>query len=547
MTIFYSQKRKVFPVFAIALLFVMFNLLQPVKMYAQNKTAETLQIYAAPGVTATFTTEVEPNENTGEISGRMFENEPQPDLNAVLAAPPNDNCSTALLAANTLTPGGNYKCGTVNQGTTEAGENLSCFSPAATETVWYSFTADQSTMWINIKPNGSFICSSSFGMAVYNAGGCPVSGPIACLNYFTATGSNYNSKLSLTGLTVGNVYMIQLALNPGCLNTTKPYCIKIGHPTTCTTCANVCGPMCVYAGPTPPTTLQITSTCPSYPLSPPMNQNDFNTSCYSFTAANDSVYLQQIVYSSCNPNTYSFTYNLYTAGCASIQSGNVFANNLITGLTVGVTYKICYTFQSACSFDSVVWPYAYTTSTVLPVELVSWGAMPFSEKVKLYWTTASEENSKEYIIEKTYNAKDFTEVAHVKAAGKSTSLLNYKGFDNSPREGNNFYRLKQIDFNGQFTYTKLVAVKFSRLAGAGMTIIPNPTSDKTIVKFNASGKFVAVLKVSDMQGITCFIKNIISEEGVNEYTLNMNELAKGVYSVQLILDDLNEVSKLVKE
>ncbi|MEP7170872.1 MAG: T9SS type A sorting domain-containing protein, partial [Bacteroidota bacterium] len=273
------------------------------------------------------------------------------------------------------------------------------------------------------------------------------------------------------------------------------------------------------------------------------------TNCYSFTAINDTLWLQQIVYSWCNPNTYSFTWSLYTAGCAGpIASGNIFAlgGDRITGLVVGTTYRICYTLQSACTWDSVVWPFAYTTSTALPVEMISFGATPYKDKVKIYWATASEDNAKEFIIEKTGNGQDFTEIAQLKASGNSTSLLNYKCYDDKPSPGENFYRLKQVDNNGEISYSRIVSAKFLA-AAADFNIIPNPARDKVTIRFHAAENYPALIQVTNVQGKTVWSKQFIAEEGVNECLLNMNDLARGIYSVQLIVDDQNMVSKLVKE
>jgi len=537
------------------------NLLLPEELFAQNSREQGLfTVKAVPPVTATVTFEAE-NPLTGEdaedISGKYAAPAEDPSGDLLLPGPVNDACSTALLAANSLTPGSNYKCSTLANGTVEVGEDVSCFVPAPVATVWHSFIADQSTMWIAVKPSNALCGSaggavpSSFGLAVYKSSTCLPTSPVACLNYYAANTSAANwshfSKLNLTGLIPGQTYMIQIAIYASCAGATwKPYCIKIGHPATCTTCATNCGPMCVWSGPNPPLVTDITSTCPSYGWAPPMNLGDAQTNCFSFTATNDTVFLQQIVYSSCSPNTLTFTYNLYNAGCGLIQSGNVFVNNQITGLIVGTTYKICYTLTAACSWDSVFWPYAYTTSTTLPVEMVSFGAMPYKDQVKIYWATASEQNSQEFIIEKTRNGIDFTEVAHVKAAGNSTQLINYKAFDNSPRAGNNYYRIKQVDYNGEFTYTKLVAAKFS-VTPADLNIVPNPAKDKSLIIFNTAGNYTAEIKVNNMEGKNILSRQFFTEEGLNEYSLDMSEFSKGIYTIQIIVDDQNMISKLVKD
>lgn len=562
MTTFTTHKRHILPITAVAFSIAMFNLLQPVKIYAQNVPG--LTVTALPPVTANVSfSATDPNPDTPDIPGsdKVIDNN-QPSPNFVLAN--NDNCGQAVTAPYTLTPGANYKCGNIDLYTVQGGENVSCFTPAPVSTAWYSFIADQTTMWIAVKPSNALCGSlagtipSSFGLAVYQTATCLPGAPVACLNYYPGNTSvnfwSHFSKLNLTGLSVGTTYLVQIAIYNSCAgNTWKPFCIKIGHPSTCTTCGNICGPICVKSGAgwnTCCTVGQINSvvtTCPGYPLSPPMNMNDSMTNCYSFTAPNDSVYLSFIIYPSCpNGNTFSFTYNLYNSTCGLMWGGNVFANSLVTPLIVGQNYKICYSVVSACSWDSSFYPFVYIGSSVLPVTLASFGAIPQSGKVKIYWSTASEENAKEFIIERTGNGMDFTEIGRVKAAGNSTNMLNYRSYDDNPLVGTNYYRLKQVDYNGEFNYTKLVSVKYFPSA-ADLGIQPNPAKDNAVITFNTSGNYPVWLKVNSMEGKMILDKHFTAAEGLNEYSLNMSKLPKGIYSVQLIVDDQNMISKLVKE
>ncbi len=476
---------------------------------------------------------------------------------AALLPPGNDNCATALLPAYSLAPNANCKGGTFLGATKELGETFGgagCAAAATNQSVWYSFIASQTDMWVDVKATSfPLICSYNFGISVWRwLGTCPpAAGFVGCKNFYTypggAQGNAVYNILNMTGLIPGATYLVQLTQRNSCAGLlVDDFCVAVGTPLVCNTCANVCGPMCVWAGPSPPTVPQVTSSCPSYPQSPPMNQNDTRTNCFSFVAPNDTINLQQVVFTYCNPgNTFSFTYDLYTSGCAPIQSGNVFANNMITNLTVGQTYRICYTLTAACTWDSVFWPYAYTNSSALPVELVSFGGIPFSEKVKIYWATASEENSSEFVIERTYNGREFYEVSKVKAAGNSTGLIHYKSFDNAPLEGKNFYRLKQIDFDGRVSYTKLIAVDYSKDA-RDISIMPNPAQDLVYVVFNSTGNNPAILNISDLQGRNIFHEEFISSEGINEFPFDLSGLKNGLYSVQLILEEQSNFVRLVK-
>jgi|GEM_PF-2515268 len=567
MTTFTNQKNRYILLSASNLIVIVFLLLaQPVKISAQNSNVPGLSVHAVPPVTATASFEAnDPFPDTYDASGAdkaTGNNQSPPSPNSIMAT--NDACGQAFAPAYTLTPSGAYKCADLQGFTVQAGEDVSCFTPAPIATAWYSFIADQATMWVAVKPNGSLCGSlagtipSSFGLAVYQSSTCLPAAPIACLNYYSANNSAANwsqySKLSLSGLSIGTTYMIQVAIYGSCTgNLWKPFCIKIGHPSTCNTCANACGSMCIQQNwPTCCNAAQvafITANCPGYALAPPLNQNDITTNCYTFTAVNDTMWLQQIVQAYCNPNTYTFTYNLYDNACAQIgpSNVNVFANNRITGLNVGTTYKICYTLQSACSWDSV-WPFGYTTGqNTLPVELVSFGARPVDKQVEVSWITGSEENCKEFIVERSITGEEFREIARIEGAGNSTTVRNYKLYDPAPAIGRNYYRLKQIDFNGKFAYSTVTALVTMALDKSLMNISPNPTTGETKTVFKSSGEFPAFIKVVNMQGKVVLNSQFATVEGLNEYSLNMNDLPNGIYLVQLIVDNQSISLKLEKK
>jgi hypothetical protein len=283
-------------------------------------------------------------------------------------------------------------------------------------------------------------------------------------------------------------------------------------------------------------------------MTPPMNLGSSQTNCYTFTAPNDSVSMQQVVFAFCSPgNTLSFTYNLYNAGCGLIQSGNVFANNLITGLVVGQVYRICYSLTAACSWDSLTYPYLYTTSSALPIELLRFEAEGHKNSVLVTWSTASEVNNKEYVLERTRNAVDFTEVARVKGAGNSTTLNKYAVRDPRPYEGMNFYRLRQIDFDGQETTTQLVSARFTP-AGPPVTVSPNPAGDRCMVRYFAAENSTAQIDVYDVKGRRAVSLQAQHDESRQyEAPVNLAGLEPGIYYLHVVTDEEAFTTKLIRQ
>jgi hypothetical protein len=472
----------------------------------------------------------------------------------LLAAPQNDNCSSGLNATNTLVPDASCTAGTVSQATMEGGESIGCLTNGTTS-VWYSFVATQSNMFVTVQNSGVLVCSINFGFVVwkYNGSCPPNTSYVGCKNYTSygsGVGQEIFSNLNLTGLTIGATYVIEINYYTSCPNNTKSFCVRVGTPTTCTTCSNPCGPLCVYNSASSPSVSWVTSNCPSYNLRPPMNNSDNRTMCFTFTATNTTMNLQMILQGYGCPvggNVYSASYTLQASTCAGIIASGTLSAGFppLTGLTVGQNYVLCYTWQAACSQD-VNWPYLYAASA-LPIELISFQARANRSDINVTWTTASEINTSEFVIERTIDGQHFTEIKRLKAAGNSTSILNYKVTDDKPFVGNNYYRLKEIDYDGTITSGALVVARFARDVNT-LSIVPNPAQTQIGISFISSKNTTIGITVIDAKGMTVLSKNVsTTNDGFNSIPLNIASLQPGIYSILLSGDNENLNTRFVKE
>ncbi len=111
-------------------------------------------------------------------------------------------------------------------------------------------------------------------------------------------------------------------------------------------------------------------------------------------------------------------------------------------------------------------------TVVLSAELISFEAEKNYEGVKLKWTTASEVKNDYFAVEKSRNGKQWQEVSKVNGAGFSIKMTDYHVQDNKPFEGLSYYRLKQVDFDGEETYSDIISVEFDY--ADVFNIYPNP-------------------------------------------------------------------------
>ena len=105
----------------------------------------------------------------------------------------------------------------------------------------------------------------------------------------------------------------------------------------------------------------------------------------------------------------------------------------------------------------------YANITNLPIELVSFEGKKSGNSVKIDWSTASEHNNEYFTVFRSSNGTDFGEVGRVPSRGDSQNPTEYELFDPSPRDGVNYYRLRQTDFDGTFVDSHTIAVEFTRV------------------------------------------------------------------------------------
>ena len=113
----------------------------------------------------------------------------------------------------------------------------------------------------------------------------------------------------------------------------------------------------------------------------------------------------------------------------------------------------------------------------LPVKLASFTAKADVDKVKLAWSTTSETNNQFFTVQRSGNGKDFRDIATVDGAGSLDKLKEYSHIDLSPLHGTSYYRLKQTDFDGTSSLSRIVLVKMNAGENVEFSVFPNPVTD----------------------------------------------------------------------
>ena len=168
----------------------------------------------------------------------------------------------------------------------------------------------------------------------------------------------------------------------------------------------------------------------------------------------------------------------------------------------------------------------------LPVELVSFTGTSKENSIQLNWQTASELNNDYFEVQKSVDGDEFAKIGSVDGIGSSTAINKYTFTDFEAMEGIQYYRLKQLDFNGDFQYFKTILVRTSGLSTNNLpSIFPNPSHENYITLVTNSGEKVIYVKVIDNMGKAFLLP--VNEMGSNQYSVTTSALNNGIYLVQI--------------
>lgn len=193
-------------------------------------------------------------------------------------------------------------------------------------------------------------------------------------------------------------------------------------------------------------------------------------------------------------------------------------------------------------------PY-FSSAYPLPVELVSFNANPLGSDVTLNWTTASELNNAGFEIERSQNGLDFTQIGFVTGKGNSAELNSYSYTDLALKNGKYFYRLKQVDYDGSFEYSKIIQTEivFSPAQFELTQNYPNPFNPTTTIKFSVPADDNANLTVFNALGqeVAILFNGEVKAGTQYEVTFDAKSLSSGVYFYRLKSSANTSVKKMI--
>lgn len=162
----------------------------------------------------------------------------------------------------------------------------------------------------------------------------------------------------------------------------------------------------------------------------------------------------------------------------------------------------------------------------LPVSLTTFQAQatPNQKSTHLTWQTASESGNDYFDVQHSTNGQTFTDLGRVTGAGTSQSVREYTFTDNTPQSGTNFYRLRQVDFDGTATLSEVRSVAF---AGDGLKVIPNPSVAGSVRLDIPESYFQGLVSLHGLDG------RQLRQQSAAQTTLSTVDLPAGIYLLRV--------------
>lgn len=212
-------------------------------------------------------------------------------------------------------------------------------------------------------------------------------------------------------------------------------------------------------------------------------------------------------------------------------NGNVLTftdEDLPTGSTGYYYADISMTGNNARIITAPIW--YKKIDNVVPITLLSFsGILLSNQTVQLQWHTAQAIHFNHFVVERSFDGKNFVSIS--KVLGKSSLEDVYSIIDYSPNNGVNYYRLKMVDDDGRFTYSKTIAVNLKKADCNTMKVVENPVRNVLKLNIHATANENVVVTISDVSGRKSYQANYNLTKGSQMLEINKRDFVKGVYLI----------------
>ena len=187
------------------------------------------------------------------------------------------------------------------------------------------------------------------------------------------------------------------------------------------------------------------------------------------------------------------------------------------------------------------------SNIVLPIVLKSFQAAIRSTENIISWTTLSEQNVKEFVIERTTNSnKEWKTIATISNDYNKKEGSSHTIYDLNP-ECLSYYRLRSIDFDGKEIVSKTISIQRKCINSPNINTYPNPTQASLNINFEAAQAGVVMMSFTDMLGRVILQKKSDATEGKNNISIDLSGLRSGLYIITFTDSKNNITSQRIEK
>lgn len=246
----------------------------------------------------------------------------------------------------------------------------------------------------------------------------------------------------------------------------------------------------------------------------------------------------------------SCSLKLNFSNIASLGGYRVFLKDMFLNSLTNIKDKPVYEFNADLSnpltFGAGRFKLVFEKPPVSAVKYISFTGEIVKKGSELKWTTEHEINNDYFEVERSDDGVSFFKIGKVDGGGTSAIKLDYNFVDNKPASGINYYRLKQVDFKCEYTYSDVISLDHSVSANKEIAIYPNPAANEFSLRFDIMTSQEIQINIYDVSSrrIKSSTNRNFRETGfINQ---NISDLISGVYIVEVVDSDSREILKRLK-
>jgi hypothetical protein len=471
-------------------------------------------------------------------------------INVPACAQANPECASAT----TLTIDASLLCGQNTNGFGGVGDG--CTISGSGQTVWYKFTVPAATTSLVLNLLGTSSTLPHFGLYSGSCAGLTCTQNII----FTLNSGDPGKHILLSSLTAGATYFVQVQSGSSTLN--SQFCISVNNVAN-----NSIAPANALLIDDCGVTYNGTTNGGYYPSGTSTGSNNLDgatTTATGVSETGDDVSfvvnnISWFKFCSVNAGTYNVQFDVVSCVFTGTSSGSQMAilrgtDNSMTNIwqatnptqpATPIQTSPSFTLAAnGCAYlvvdgfagDACTYSYVLTETSgscrLLPIELFSLNAVDKNKYVEITWATSSEINNDYFEVEKSTNGVDFFSIERIEGSGMSANAIFYSAKDYNPSSGVSYYRIKQVDFDGKFSFSKIISI--TRNASiSDFLISPNPANENMNISFNSEFSIKANVQILNYTGskILSFETNII--KGENIIPVEIKDIESGIYIIKI--------------